>query len=135
MIIADTDVLIDYLAGRRPAAEAVSRALLQDQLQTTTLNGFELLAGVRGNKQRESVLALLRSIPVLPLDFDAARRAAEVHQQLERSGIKIGMGDSLIAGIVLARGGTLLTRNVRHFERVPGLSLAELQPATRNFPP
>ena len=59
MIIADTDVLIDYLAGRRPAAEAVSRALLQDQLQTTTLNGFELLAGVRGNKQRESVLALL----------------------------------------------------------------------------
>lgn len=128
MIIADTDVLIDYLAGRRPAAEAVSRALLRDQLQTTTLNGFELLAGVRSSRQEENVLALLDSIPILPLDFDAARRAAELHRHLERSGVRIGMGDSLIAGIVLARGGSLLTRNRRHFERVPGLPLAELQP-------
>jgi predicted nucleic acid-binding protein len=128
MIIADTDILIDYLAGRRPGAEAVSRALRQGQLQTTTLNCFELLAGVGNIRQQEGALALLASMPILPLDFDAARRAAEVHRQLARSGIRIGMGDSLIAGIVLARGATLLTRNIRHFERVPGLPLAEVQP-------
>ena len=63
----------------------------------------------------------------LPLDVDAARRAAQVCQQLERSGIGIGMGDSLIAGIVLARGGSLLTRNKRHFERVPELLLADVR--------
>jgi len=34
------------------------------------------------------------------------------------------MTDSLIAGIVLHSGGRLLTRNVRHFERVEGLTLA-----------
>jgi predicted nucleic acid-binding protein len=34
------------------------------------------------------------------------------------------MGDSLIAGIILAAGGILLTRNVEHFRRVPGLRLA-----------
>lgn len=105
MIVADTDVLIDYLEGRSPGAEAVSLALRQDQLQTTTLSCFELLVGVRSNRQLEKVLALLDSIPVLVLDFDAARKAAELHGQLERSGITIGMGDSLIAGIVLARGG------------------------------
>ena len=126
MIVADTDVLIDYLEGRSPGAEAVSLALRQDQLQTTTLSCFELLVGVRSNRQLEKVLALLDSIPVLVLDFDAARKAAELHRQLERSGITIGMGDSLIAGIVLARGGTLLTRNRRHFERVPGLPLADV---------
>jgi hypothetical protein len=43
---------------------------------------------------------------------------------LERSGAAIGMADSLIAGIVLSAGGDLLTRNRRHFERVPGLKLA-----------
>jgi len=47
MIIADTDVLIDYLEGRLPGAEAVSQALRCDQLQTTTINYFELLAGAR----------------------------------------------------------------------------------------
>jgi len=128
MILADTDVLIDYLEGRGPGAEAVFQALRLDRLQTTTINYFELLAGARRRRQQESVLALLESIQVLPLDVDAARRAAEVRQLLERSGIGIGMGDSLIAGIALARGATLLTRNRRHFERVPGLPLAELQP-------
>ncbi len=34
------------------------------------------------------------------------------------------MGDSLIAGIVLAVGGILLTRSVKHFERVEGLRLS-----------
>jgi tRNA(fMet)-specific endonuclease VapC len=128
MIIADTDVLIDYLDGRGPGAEAVFQALRRDQLQTTTINYFELLAGARRRGQRESVLALLESIQVLPLDVDAARKAAEVRQRLERSGMGIGMGDSLIAGIALARGASLLTRNQRHFERVIGLSVAEIQP-------
>jgi predicted nucleic acid-binding protein len=36
------------------------------------------------------------------------------------------MADSLIAGIVLLHGAKLLTRNRRHFERVPSLSLADL---------
>jgi predicted nucleic acid-binding protein len=34
------------------------------------------------------------------------------------------MADSLIAGIALAQGATLLTRNRRHFARVEGLKLA-----------
>lgn len=33
------------------------------------------------------------------------------------------MADSLIAGIVLAHDGILLTRNRKHFERVPALHL------------
>lgn len=125
MIIADTDVLIDSLEGRRPGADAVLQALRRDQLQTTTINYFELLAGARRRRQQISVLALLESIPVLTLDVEAVRRAAEVHRHLERSGVGIGMADSLIAGIVLARGGSPLTRNRRHFERVPELPLAE----------
>ena len=42
------------------------------------------------------------------------------------AGQTIGMADSLIAGIALAQGRILLTRNRRHFERVSGLELAEL---------
>jgi predicted nucleic acid-binding protein len=36
------------------------------------------------------------------------------------------MADSLIAGIVVVHRGILLTRNRRHFERVPGLSLGQM---------
>lgn len=127
MIAADTDVLIDYLEDRPPGAEAIARALRRDQLQTTTINYFELVSGARRPRERQTVLEFLGSILVLPLDVEAARRGAEVRHQLESSGAGIGMGDSLIAGIVLARGVSLLTRNKRHFERVHGLSLADIE--------
>jgi len=35
------------------------------------------------------------------------------------------MADRLIAGIVTSNGGTLLTRNRGHFERIPSISLAK----------
>ena len=127
MIVADSDVLIDYLRRRQPGAAAVVEALRRGQLHTTILNCFELLAGAQSSQPEESVLALLESLSILPLDFEAARKAAEISRELDRLGVGIGMGDILIAGIVLAQGGILLTRNRRHFERIPGLPLAELQ--------
>jgi tRNA(fMet)-specific endonuclease VapC len=69
---------------------------------------------------------LLDPLITLPLNRTAADRAASVRKALERQGQGIGMADSLIAGIVLARGGILLTRNRKHFERVDGLKLATL---------
>jgi predicted nucleic acid-binding protein len=65
-------------------------------------------------------------LPCLPLDEPGANAAAEIRRTLERDGVGIGMGDSLIAGIVVAQHGVLLTRNRRHFERVPGLPLGRI---------
>jgi len=126
MIVADTDVLIDFLEGRQPGARAVAAALAAGRLQTTVINCFELLCGARQVRQRKAVHALLDSVPALGLDRDAAQKAAETRMELDRLGVTIGMADSLIAGIVLLHGATLLTRNRRHFERVPLLSLADL---------
>ena len=126
MIVADTDVLIDFLEGRQPGAQAVAAALGAGRLQTTAISCFELLSGARQARQRRAVQALLDGIPALGLDRNAAQKAAETRLELDRLGIAIGMADSLIAGIVLLHGGSLLTRNRRHFERVPLLSLVDL---------
>jgi predicted nucleic acid-binding protein len=126
MIVADTDVLIDFLEGQSPVAERVALELDRGQLRTTVISRFELLAGARTSPQRKTVRELLAALPCLPLDEPAADRAAEVRRSLERDGAGIGMGDSLIAGIVLAHEGILLTRNRRHFTRVSGLSLGQL---------
>ncbi len=47
MILADTDVLIDYVAGLQPAVERFEEYTAGDQLQTTAINCFELLSGAR----------------------------------------------------------------------------------------
>jgi predicted nucleic acid-binding protein len=126
MIVADTDVLIDFLAGRDPGAELVTAELNRGDLRTTSVTRFELLAGARTTRQENTIRELLAAVPALALDEEAADRAAEIQRGLQSSGESIGMADSLIAGIVLSHGATLLTRNRRHFARVTGLRMAEL---------
>ena len=124
MTVADTDVLIDFLAAAEPSATRVAEELDRGSLHTTAVCRFELLSGARNARQQTAIRELLAAMSTLPLDEEAADRAAEVRRSLERSGEAIGMADSLIAGIVLTRGGTLLTRNRRNFERVSDLRLA-----------
>jgi len=122
LIIADTDVLIDFLLGAQPMADQVSSLRRSDNLQTTAITCFELLAGARG-KLAQKTHDLMSFIPVLTLDRHSAARAALVRQSLESLGFPIGMADSLIAGIALANDLPLLTRNRKHFERIEGLIL------------
>lgn len=126
MILADSDVLIDHILGV-PAVTAIINAYAKgDRLRTTAINCFELMSGAQG-KRGDRVRHLLATIPVLPLDQEAAERAAELRRELERQGQYIGMGDSLIAGIALSQELPLFTRNRRHFERVTGLRLVDIE--------
>ena len=126
MIVADSDVLIDFLAGRDPAAGRVEIELESRSFATTAVSRFELLAGARDKTAEGLVRRLLDSLSTLPLDRESADRAAAVRRALELRGSPIGMADSLIAGIVMTHDALLLTRNRKYFERVEGLKLATL---------
>ena len=123
MTIADTDVLIDFLSNRGEAAR-VDDLLARGVLYTTVITRFELLSGAKNPRALGRLMDLLDAVPALDLDTGAADAASEIRRSLEQVGHSIGMADSLIAGIVLSNGGTLLTRNLQHFERVQGLKLA-----------
>ena len=60
-----------------------------------------------------------------PFDARASGNAAACRRDLEAAGRTIGMGDDLIVGICLARAASLLTRNRRHFDRIPDLAVVE----------
>jgi predicted nucleic acid-binding protein len=123
LILADTDVLIDYLAGVPSVVDQLSRSIATDRLWTTAITCFELLSGARDGKRGDAIRCMVESMSVLPLDREAAQRAAEIRRHFERAGQTIGMADSLIAGISLLHDLPLLTRNRSHFARVPGLTL------------
>jgi predicted nucleic acid-binding protein len=126
MIVADTEVLIDALHGKEPAASMVKTELGRGQLATTAVSVFELLSGARKAAQRKRVDALLGALTVFPADEAAGRRAAAIRIELEQKGEGLAMADYLIAGVCVSRAATLLTRNRKHFERVPDLVLAAL---------
>ncbi|MGH9338915.1 MAG: type II toxin-antitoxin system VapC family toxin [Acidobacteriota bacterium] len=124
MIVADTDVLIDFLQNRNPGADRIAFELEKGDLATTAITRFELLSGARGARQERNVRQLLDVLLSLPLDEAAADLGAGVRLKLQKAGQEIGMADSLIAGIVLARNAILLTRNRKHFERIEGLHVS-----------
>ncbi len=123
MMVADSDVLIDYLRGHAPWAGRIRLEIETGHLATTAINSFELLSGAKGAAEQEKVSRLLAALTVLAVSAAASERAAEARRALEREGQGIGTADYLIAGVCLANGGVLLTRNTEHFERVPGLRI------------
>ena len=56
-------------------------------------------------------------------DFD--ERAAAEFNRLRSAGVRIGTMDLRIASIALANGAILLSRNLSHFRRVPGLRVED----------
>lgn len=123
MIVLDTNILIDILAGIDPWSSWFSEALPGGRLATTAISRFELRSGASEGAAADRTLALLRPLAVLPFDRDAADRAGEVGARLRREGLPLPMADLAIAGICLELGSALLTRNRRHFERIEGLRL------------
>ncbi len=124
MIIADSDVLIDYLRSRDPSTVQVRALIRSGEICTTSVTRYEIMSGIGNERQAESARNLFADIPTLILDGESADRAAQVRRGLESKGLAIGMADSLIAGIALTTDLALLSRNRRHFERVDGLILA-----------
>ena len=70
--------------------------------------------------------ALLEAMTILSLGAEEAQVAADLRRKLEEQGEQIGMADYMIAAVCMVNGGILLTRNRKHFDRVPDLKLSLL---------
>ena len=81
--------------------------------------GLALLPAGRRRKVLEAAFddLLTEDLENRILDFDsaAATAAASLAAAQQKSGRPVDMRDTQIAGIVLARRATLVSRNIRHF--------------------
>ena len=106
----------------------ITRALPAERFAISSVTAAELLVGVdRANspqlrEQRVRIVErVLSDLPVLPYDLPVARIHARLWAQLAMAGTIIGDRDLMIAATALTHGYDVLTHNVRHFARVPGL--------------
>ena len=131
MVCFDTDFLIAYLQNNSAAIKKLEE-LVQQQAgrdtaaMTTTVNAAELWKDVYRSKEKQKeefakVKWLLDSLELITLDSESARMVGELDAAIKTS--PIGESDLLIASIALANKQTVITRNKKHFERVPGLQV------------
>ncbi|MBM2831892.1 MAG: virulence-associated protein VapC-like protein [Dehalococcoidia bacterium] len=130
MFLLDTDILSNLLR-RAPSTTLIAKLALvpAEEQFTSSITLGELVYGAYRLRARTGALleqvekTLLANLPVLPFDAAAARRYGELRAELERQGIVLGDGDLRIGAIALARGLTVVTGNIHHFQRIPGLTV------------
>lgn len=71
----------------------------------------------------QQVDSVLSTLAILPLEAPTDEYYAIARTQLEQQGLPIGGNDLLIAAHALTLGLTLVTANVREFQRVNGLQV------------
>ena len=130
MYLLDTDILSNLLR-RAPSTALVTKlaSIPPEQQFTSSITLGELVYGAYRLQERAGALlqrldeTLLPNLPILPFDASAARRYGEVRAELERRGTPMSDADLRIASIALTRDLTVVTANVRHFQKVPGLAV------------
>lgn len=131
--ILDTDHLSLY--GRNHPILIPKLLAAKVKLTTTAINIEEQLRGrlaqvaeaKEGILQSNAYQRLIETVMLLSefnlLQYD--EKSQDIYQNFRNQRIRIGTQDLRIASIVLANKGILLTKNLRDFEKVPGLTIQD----------
>lgn len=132
MYLLDTAYLIDLVRGK---AGAVGLARRIDEegvyVAISVATYHEYMLGVfLSHRRKERLKEMLKRaeleltrFDILPYSVDIARRTAEIYALLLKEGKTLPLADVIIACTALEYRLNLVTRNVEHFSRIPGLEI------------
>ena len=121
--VLDSDVLIDYLRGAGPGLDLVRALARRTGYRVTAVTAFELALG-RSYRENPRPVHSLLAAPLLTLTRKAGLRGGALLQELRQRGATIDVRDAMQAGICLEVDVPLVTRNLSHLARVPGLQIS-----------
>jgi tRNA(fMet)-specific endonuclease VapC len=126
--LLDTSVCIAAMRGN-PRIVRKLAACTPEDCAVSMVTVFELFAGVfRCNDpegEGQKVSTFLKPFHLLPFDWDAALKTAEIRFLLEKAGNRIGPYDLQLSGQALSLDLALVTHNTGEFKRVAGLRLED----------
>jgi predicted nucleic acid-binding protein len=125
----DTDAISELLRPRpnRAYVKWLASVARVDQFTSAVTIG-ELFKGAYRSPARDRHLQnieerILPAVTVLPYDTATARVFGQIQAFLEEKGRPLANADLQIAATAIYHGLELVTGNVRHFRRVPELSI------------
>lgn len=126
MYLLDTDTLIYLLKGEPSVIENLRRHR-SSRLATSVICLMELYYGAYKSKNIPANLAKVKSVESILENIPVREETVEIFgmlkAQLESAGTPLDGLDLIIAASALSHNGTVVTSNLRHFQRVAGLRL------------
>ena len=131
-VILDTSVLIslekaessldEFIVGREAEPFGISVVTVSE-----LLHGVHRADSERRRVKRESyVERIIDLFPVYPFDLAAGRIYARIWANLLRKHLFVGAHDLIIAATAISLGFSVVTFNLRDFEKIEGLTVEQL---------
>ncbi|MBD3386205.1 PIN domain-containing protein [candidate division KSB1 bacterium] len=125
MILLDTDTCVEILHGNQNVID--KRLESDDRVAVSFMTVGELYYGAAKSKHRlrnkHVVDEFILSIDVINTDLDILQRFGEIKAGLIAMRHPLADADILIAATCLSKCDRLVTGNVKHFERIEGLTI------------
>ncbi|MBK9216254.1 MAG: type II toxin-antitoxin system VapC family toxin [Chloracidobacterium sp.] len=123
--LLDTDSVSYALRSQGRVHERIRHAPPHDlAISSITLAELRLGAELKESSRiHRAIDQFIEPIKVLPFDANAAAEFGRLNSLLRKRGTPIGDFDVLIAAHAVSLRCTMVTNNVRHFSRIPGLTV------------
>ena len=123
----DTNIVIYVIKHKPESVLQKFQSLEPSDFCISSITLAEIEYGIskssRPDRNRFAFDMFISGIDILSFDDAAASEYGPIRAGLERKGTPIGTNDMLIAAHAKSLGFTIVTNNVREFERVEGLKV------------
>ena len=135
--LIDTDILSYYFKGDKTIVENFEKYLkVYDVIEISAITYYEIISGLlykNALKQLEIFEDFVVENPIILLTEESCKISGEIYSNLRLKGEIIDDVDILIAGIAIENEMTLVTNNVKHFQRIPGLKIENWKDTALNI--
>jgi len=126
--LIDSDILIYFLKGKKEVVEKLS-GLPMDNLYISRINYTELIYGAYNstkiNQNLKVIEPFLDNFKVLEFTQGSSLIFAKEKARLKKNGNIIADMDLMIASIAIENDCTLISNNIKHFQRIENLELEQ----------
>lgn len=126
--LLDTDTLSEVMKGMNQQVQANARYHLRafGHFTFSLITRYEILRGLKARNATRQMTRFeqrCQQSVVLPITDDIIVQVADLYALLHQQGPLISDADILIAATALVHNLVMVTENVNHFCRIPGLTI------------
>ena len=125
----DTNIIIYALKGNYPAIEQHFRNTPMESIMIPNIVVAEIEYGAQNSSNYKRNIdkynQFLDNFNKIGFNEDASKIYGKIRHDLEKNGLPIGPNDLIIASIVLAENGILVTHNTKEFSRIKDLKFED----------
>jgi tRNA(fMet)-specific endonuclease VapC len=134
-LVLDSSVVIAAERKKQPIVEFIKTIFNAHgplDLSLSPVTVAELVHGIyramtrqAGQRRRQYIEELMSLVPVHPITNRTAWFVGQIGGEEAAKGNVLPFNDLLIAATAIEQGYAVLTGNVRHFQKIPGLSVVQ----------